>query len=77
MCTERAASNALRDKLEEHQQETREAFVAARGQFALLRSELADHRHEMRVGFHRIHEQLAEIKDLIVNGRGVLTSRGV
>ncbi len=70
MCTERAASNVLTEKLEAHQQEKREAFVAVRRQFALLRSELADHRTEMRADFRRIHEQLAEIKGLIINSRG-------
>ena len=37
---------------------------------AALRKDLADHSQETRANFRAVDEQLAEIKDLVVNGFG-------
>ncbi len=59
----REAINALGEKLAADQADTRE-------QFSALRNALVDHRQETRAGFRAVDDQLADIKDLIVDGLG-------
>jgi uncharacterized coiled-coil protein SlyX len=59
----REAINAVGEKLAAHQQETRENFRAVRG-------ELSELQRETRASFRSVEEHFAEIRDLIINGRG-------
>ena len=59
----REAVNALGEKLAGHQRESR-------GQFTAVRSEIMELRRETRDSFRSVDEHLAEIRDLIINGRG-------
>ncbi len=71
MRSELAAVNTLGEKHTAPQLETHGEFASVRSEFTLLRMALADHQNEIRAGFRRVHEQLAEIKDLIIDSRGV------
>jgi predicted nucleic acid-binding Zn-ribbon protein len=66
----REAVNALGEKLAGHQRETREQFASVHNEFAAVRSELSELRSETRANFRSVEEHFAEIRDLIINGRG-------
>jgi hypothetical protein len=57
--------------LEASQVDYRAAMDAIDADFAVIKTELADFRRETRAASRSLHEQLAEIKDLII-GRGII-----
>ncbi|MGV0745042.1 hypothetical protein [Mycolicibacterium sp. XJ870] len=59
----REAINALSDKLASIQRRTRE-------EFSRVHAAIADHRQETRTGFRSMEDQMAEIKDLIIDRLG-------
>ena len=66
----REAINGLGEKVAGHQQETREQFAEVHNEFTAVRSEISELRRETRANFRSVEEHFAEIRDLIINGRG-------
>lgn len=59
----REAINALGDKLASYEKLVRE-------EFARVHTEIAEHRQETRAGFRSMEDQMAELKDLIIDRLG-------
>lgn len=66
----REAVNALGEKLAGHQRETREHFSAVRNEISELRRETRANFRSVDEHFRSAEEHFAEIRDLIINGRG-------
>jgi uncharacterized coiled-coil protein SlyX len=66
----REAINALGEKVAGHQQETREQFAAVRNELSELRRETRANFRSVDQYFRSVEEHFAEIRDLIINGRG-------
>jgi aminoglycoside phosphotransferase family enzyme len=66
----REAVDALGEKLAGHQRETREQFAAVRNELSELRRETRANFRSVDEYFRSVEEHFAEIRNLIINGRG-------